>query len=362
MLNIVIVDDELPAIYMLKDLLLSYNQINIIGEFTDFEDVLASVDLQSIDVIFLDIEMATIDGLEAASILRQTCSDIDIVFVTSYKEYSLQAFDVFAFGYILKPIFKDKLDQTVQLLFKKHHISETRTFKALFMGQFELFNQQGELIKWRTTKTKELAAYFFHDSQNNISKERIIYDLWPETSYSKAIDLFHTTLSYLRSALKDATKDTAISHNNGSYFLEVEHVDCDFRIIENLYDTRSFKSYDKAIKLYKGAFLEYDNYHWSLSTQQELQSKYEEMLNYLLDHYMNKKNYIKSISYLELYLDSNPYDQTAQVKLLDLYAMSKNIQAVKKYYQALIHLYGHELEINMPDDIHQKYLNILENI
>src|SRR5690606_17687880 len=68
---------------------------------------------QDVDLAFLDIKIAADDGLELARSLRLICAELDIVFTTSHTEYAIQAYDVYPLDYMVKPISRKRLAQTI---------------------------------------------------------------------------------------------------------------------------------------------------------------------------------------------------------------------------------------------------------
>ena len=118
MLNTIIVDDERPALEVLRLLLEKTGQIRVVGSFMSAAHALSEVQNLKPDVAFLDIEMPEMSGLELAEKMIEAGNDIEIVFVTAYEKYALEAFRVNAIDYILKPLSLDDISQTITRLKK----------------------------------------------------------------------------------------------------------------------------------------------------------------------------------------------------------------------------------------------------
>lgn len=113
-MKVLIVDDERLARKELLDLLKPYEQLEIIGEASSADEALEIISSELPDLVFLDIQMPEKDGFE---FLRELDSvPFEVVFVTAYDEYALQAFQVSAFDYLLKPIDEERLQNTVSRL------------------------------------------------------------------------------------------------------------------------------------------------------------------------------------------------------------------------------------------------------
>lgn len=114
MLRSILIDDEDHALNELEYLLTNKkNLVNIIGSYTDPEKALSEVDWRKIDLVFLDIEMPIINGLDAAREIHSYNKYINIVFVTAFNDYAYEAFKVNAIDYILKPINEEKLTNKI---------------------------------------------------------------------------------------------------------------------------------------------------------------------------------------------------------------------------------------------------------
>lgn len=114
----IIVDDEQPARDRIRRLLNAYNGIEIIGEASNGDEALTLVQQQQPDLIFLDISMPVRNGVETAQILSHDFPNINIIFTTAYDQYALEAFDVNATDYLLKPIRKERLNKALSKLMK----------------------------------------------------------------------------------------------------------------------------------------------------------------------------------------------------------------------------------------------------
>ena len=102
-MNVIAVDDELFSLNDLKEVLeVCIPQTEIMG-FLKADEALEYARKNSVDIAFLDIKMNNMTGIQLAGQLTQINEKTNIVFVTGYSEYALEAFSVYASGYILKP-------------------------------------------------------------------------------------------------------------------------------------------------------------------------------------------------------------------------------------------------------------------
>ena len=102
-MKVVIIDDEQAMHLIMKRMLSKVDDVTVVGSFLETKTAYSYMANHEVDMIFVDINMPMESGLEFAGRLREDGSQMKIVFVTSHTEYSLPAFDVYAFDYIVKP-------------------------------------------------------------------------------------------------------------------------------------------------------------------------------------------------------------------------------------------------------------------
>lgn len=115
-LRCIIVDDEIPSLDELSHLLTEIEDVDVLACLDNGKKALTKIKELNPDVVFLDIKMPGLNGFDVArEILTFEASPL-IVFATAYDEYAIEAFDVKAIDYILKPFSKKRLAKTVQRL------------------------------------------------------------------------------------------------------------------------------------------------------------------------------------------------------------------------------------------------------
>jgi two-component system LytT family response regulator len=112
-LRIVIADDERPARSMLASLLHACDDVTIVGEAQNGAEAVALIEQHQPDLALLDLQMPEIDGLGVVRLIRKDRLPL-IAFVTAYDEYAIQAFEVNAVDYLLKPVDRARLRQTLE--------------------------------------------------------------------------------------------------------------------------------------------------------------------------------------------------------------------------------------------------------
>lgn len=115
-MRVVVVDDEPIMILAIKRMLSNMEGIELVGSFQDAAAASAFIENEHVDLAFLDIQIATANGIELARQLRLMNKELDIVFTTSHSGYAMEAYDVYPLDYIVKPISRQRLTQTLSLI------------------------------------------------------------------------------------------------------------------------------------------------------------------------------------------------------------------------------------------------------
>ena len=109
----IIVDDEPPATRILENYIRKVNFLEKVGVFNDSLKALEFLNTQSVDVIFLDIQMPQLTGLQLSRIISK---NIKVIFTTAYPDFALEGFELNAVDYLLKPISFERFYQAVSKL------------------------------------------------------------------------------------------------------------------------------------------------------------------------------------------------------------------------------------------------------
>ncbi|WP_238119200.1 MULTISPECIES: LytR/AlgR family response regulator transcription factor [unclassified Xanthobacter] len=113
MLRVMVVDDEPPARRSLKRLLAAHADVIVAGEAASLAEARAALAAIRPDVVFLDVELGDGKGFEA---LRALAPAPEVVFVTAYSRYAVEAFDVAATDFLMKPVEPERLALALQRL------------------------------------------------------------------------------------------------------------------------------------------------------------------------------------------------------------------------------------------------------
>jgi DNA-binding LytR/AlgR family response regulator len=131
MIRTVVVDDEMPAREELIYILQGFKNIDIIGEASHGMEALELNRKLKPDLVFLDIQMPKINGIDVARVILKESHIPLIVFVTAFEKYAVEAFDVNAIDYILKPISEDRLAKTMDKIVNNLGIDKDEYYAKL---------------------------------------------------------------------------------------------------------------------------------------------------------------------------------------------------------------------------------------
>ena len=112
-LRIIIADDERPAREFLKSILREFEEVEVVGEAENGADAIEIIKTSKPDLALLDLQMPEISGLEVVRLLRKSQMPL-VAFVTAYDEYAVQAFELNAIDYLLKPVERARLHATLE--------------------------------------------------------------------------------------------------------------------------------------------------------------------------------------------------------------------------------------------------------
>jgi two-component system, LytTR family, response regulator LytT len=138
----VLVDDEEPARSELRYLLSRHPDVQVVGEAASAGEAVSLVETARPEVVFLDVELPGLTGVEAAALLRDLHDPPAVVFVTAHERYALEAFAVEAFDYLLKPVDPERLVRLVERLHERagEEVTPVAKVAVVSAGRTELLD------------------------------------------------------------------------------------------------------------------------------------------------------------------------------------------------------------------------------
>lgn len=364
-MKVLLIDSEQAALDVLELLLSQLEHIEVVGTYTDPQLAFDMLEHSEVDVVFLDIQLGKVHGLQFADVIMSEFPHLSLVFVTARPEFAFEAFEVNAFDYLLKPLDRKRLARTIGNLQEKYEKQEIKekmvtTQQHLFaqtMGSFHLLDSERNEVKWRTKKVKELFVYLWHNKDKAIHRTRVIEELWRDSQEDKAATILHTTVYQLRKALKNTGIEQPIKLINEQYVLTVP-VDSDIEQLKHALQTHEAKSssIEEIIHLYQGDYLEEENYQWLLSEQQKIKKTFLKYLeNYITIIQKDPKQHHLFELCIEKMIQLEPYNEKYSYLLLDHYGKTKNMPKMIRLFKEFKEKWIEELGIDIPKEVEEVY-------
>ena len=225
-MNVIYVDDERLALECFEYEARTLKEIAYLKLFNSAEDALCFARQNDVDAAFLDIEMPDMSGLLLAKALRDIQPDICIIFVTAYSNYALEAFDVDAIGYILKPYDRESIE---------HALRKARRMKPVQGKQIRIqtiptfmMTVCGKSVHFSSSKSEELLALLVDRAGRPMMPGEIISCLWPErTMDEKTSALLRMTYRRLVLQLRSIGAEDILITQGKRRSLNTELIECD---------------------------------------------------------------------------------------------------------------------------------------
>jgi len=358
----IVVDDEQLALRHMVKKLQSIRTVEVVGSFLNARDVLKEMKNLDFNAVFLDIEMPGLSGLDLADLINDWDKNIFIVFVTAYRDYAVQAFELHSIDYLLKPIMSERLEKTIlriqeqlemQSLQKTDAPLTSNTLKIICFKEFSVYYHNIP-VKWKTGKVKELFAFFITNLQDPIHRDTIIETLWQDVEYQKAKIQLHTAISYLRKTLDSMGYPNAITFSNGSYVMEIDHFQCDAHQFELIFEGHpqitfaNIEIFEDIIQNYNGDYMENNGYEWAHVKAHAIRQKLSHLLQMMINYFSDNNLMNKKQQYLQLLVSLNPYSESAVQQLMRFYVNTGNRGEAVKIYHEMKDLLVEDLGI-LPD-------------
>lgn len=338
MLRAIIVDDEELSVKRLKRILSQSGEIEVYETFQDPTVAYEFVKTNPVDVAFLDISMPETNGMKLSSLLHELDESIDVVFVTGYDEYALQAFELSAVDYLLKPVTAQRLSKTLDKIKKMNRRATAEpTIEVLLFNGLKIYRRtkDREPIKLRSPKTEELFALLV--SKGTVSRDEIIDTLWSGLEPEKAWKNLNSTLYYIRKAIGSS----CITASRNEIGIKESHIYCDLYEFDRLLkqirqgSERHLQWFSQAETLYTGALLQGKAYDWASGKTRRLEQDFIGMLELAARFHLEQNQLHQSLYYFEELIKLDPLREDIHHEIIQLYIELGRINEAYQWYEQL---------------------------
>jgi two-component SAPR family response regulator len=250
-MRVIYVDDEKPALDNFRLTVANFLEIDSLELFQDGEKALAWAENHLVDVAFLDMEMPGLHGLGLALRIREIIPSVRIVFVTAYNQYALDAWNIDAMGYVLKPYTVSDIRKELGKCIFRPLPSQRILIQTIPTFSVSV---DGVPLRIPGAKLREMLALLVERGERGITTGEGIAFLWPDRpNDSNTQSLFRMTYKRLVNVLEEAGAGHILVSKDNRRFLRADQVDCD------LY--RILSGDQNAAKKYAGQYMQ--EYDWA---------------------------------------------------------------------------------------------------
>ena len=179
------------------------------------------------DIAFLDIEMPDMTGIELAEHITKENPATHIVFITGHQQYALNAFQIHASGYLMKPVLDEDTEEIVSYLSTVNKRVD-KSINVHCFGTFEVY-YNGKPLKFARTRTKELFAFLIDRNGAMCSIDMICGNLYPDKPLSTSVKSSLRNLIFdLKTTLYEIGCEDVLLRNRGMIGIDRDKLSCDY--------------------------------------------------------------------------------------------------------------------------------------
>ena len=364
-----IVDDEQLALDYAKRIISRHNEIEVIGSFTDPVACLEAAETEAPHIAFLDIQMPEINGLEVAERLLEKNPNMYIVFLTAYDIFAVEAFELDALDYIIKPLKKDRLEKTINRYHRHviaYGVKESHKEKVLrlHIGEYLSFESEENKyspIVWRTAKAQELFVYLLQNHGTYVEKETLMELLWEDKNLESSASLLYTNVYNVRKALKPFGKHFVLKNRLDGYVLELNDVEVDVLDWEQqsyqlpAITPENIAEYEQMVLSFENKYFMKHDYVWLEPKRHILTKLWKSLIEDVVQCYTEHNEFEKAIQLLEKLVEEYTEDEQIYFELMKLYNHIGDIDAIAAKYRSLIQHLRRELDAPPSSEIQDWY-------
>ncbi|MFC5469039.1 response regulator [Cohnella suwonensis] len=379
-MKVILVDDEPVMHLIMRKMLAKHTDVEVAGAFADTDTAASFLNGHAdVELAFVDISMPGGNGLEFAAKLDEAGGRTHVVFVTSHKDFALEAYELSAIDYIVKPVTQERLERTIQrVMSNRNPVHAAKAEQAAAsersggiaistLGDFYVRNDSRR-VKWISSKSAELFAYLLLNRGRWISRTRLVADIFGGMDGGNAEKYLNTTVYQMRKSLEPFGLRESIRSENDGYALELEGAVIDYEEFERL--TARFGSIgeeeaEEAVeveRLYTGDLFGSKAYVWAIHETGRLSERYAAFVKRLAEALIALRNESAATKLLLKLLARNPLDESVVGMLMKLRAQAGDKKGLTVQYTEFVKLLGRELGIRPSKELLLLYDSLLSGM
>lgn len=373
MIKAIVVEDEYWTLKYICRLLINAG-VQVIGEFTSPNKALKDINILKPDVLFLDIEMPEINGIKLAERAISEGYEGEIVFLTAHSKHAVEAFNVNAIDYLLKPIMVGNLDRTIERVKRRRgaEISQRKgdirnhKIKISLFGNISIYiGEEKKPIRWMTSKSAELFAFMLlQNGEKETSKWKLIEAIWPQKDAEKGDINLRSTISRLNKTLRENNIQISIISNGSGYQLDLKETEIEvdafklekLALSSNKIDEENVEYYESVLFSYTDMLLGEINSEWCNSLR-TIYNRYFISIGKKLIKYLESvdEEPLKILNVVEFMIKQEPYDENIIYSAVRLNYRIGGKKSAEKCYWEYCKLIKKELGIEPAESIKKLY-------
>ncbi len=363
-----LIDDEQPCLDDLAWQLSKYPDVEVGGIFTNSLEAVAVINNEQPDVVFLDIDMPYVNGLEIAQMIQAQHTGVIVIFVTAYTQYALDAYKSYPLDFLIKPVPDDRLNEMITHLRKQYallHPQEKQdVLKIKCFGPFEVLFS-GE-VRFPTRRVKELLLYLIGRHGVAATRSEMLSALFAGRSDLNTLNNLYVTLSRLKTLLDswdNSRKLVRLTEDNALLIAPGVCDYTDFMCFAKQNAALSQKTTVEAARilaLCKGPYLEKETYDWAAENALEVEDEYERIALALAAFYVVQDRFVDAESVLCELLAHIPLCSDGYTAILDLYIKNGNHTSFIVRYEEYTRMLKREFQLK-PLDIYRNHYRLVKH-
>lgn len=327
-----IVEDEVNILKYMQRKLSKYDIFQVEAAFSSSEEALQAFEGINPEVVFLDIEMPKINGIDLARKIKSKKQEVYIIFTTAYSQYAVDAFGVEAVDYLMKPVSDEDILRVIKRINKLENLNNPKTevisakkseeqwLPISCFGKFQVLDRDSQVVKWPTKKAEELFAYFVMHKGQYISKWKLLELFWGDMDEERGLNNLYNTIYRIKQTKKNLNYEMTIKKVNDGYILEAQGLISDFDRLNMWMSTNSrmehIEELEKVFFEYTSPLLGNRDYSWSFSMEEQVSRLYDSLCSELLSYYREKDRFQEAEQVMHHYILQYIEDEAMIIKWL----------------------------------------------